>query len=112
MEQYKVNLLKLSAKHDFIYDITWNEDLVFSIVCNDVFHHAADTEDVTSQEDVDMLEQAAEELLKIRASTVIWATILFISRKRKLRPLGSWFLGLGDDIAGLFNAYGPERIET
>lgn len=104
MEQFKINLLKLAAKHDFIYDVFWNEDLVFSITCSDVFYRAADAEDITSQEDVDMIEQAAKELLEIKPSADVWATLLFIARKRKTRPLGSWYLGLDDKIANLFDA--------
>ena len=111
MEQYKINLLKLAAKHDFIYDVIWNEDLVFSITCNDIFCHAADAEDITSQEDVDMIEQAAKELLEIKPSADVWATFLFIARKRKRQPLGSWHLGLDEEIVDLFNACGAERIK-
>ena len=109
MEQYKINLLKLAAKYDFIYDVLWNEDLVFSIACSDVFHHAADAEEITSQEDVDMIEQAAKELSVIKPSTDVWATLLFIARKRKIRPLGNWYLGLDNDIAKLFDACVPEQ---
>jgi hypothetical protein len=99
MEQYKINLL----------NVAWNEDLVFSITCNDIFCHAADAEDISSQEDVDMLEQAAKELLEINDLAPAWASILFTARKRKKRPLGSWFIGLDDEIANLFDACGPER---
>lgn len=106
MEQYKINLLKLAAKHNFIYDIAWNEDLVFSITCNDVFYQAADSEEITSQEDIDMIEHAAKELLEIKPSADVWATLLFIARKRKIRPLGSWHLGLDDKIANLFDVCG------
>jgi hypothetical protein len=109
MEQYKINLLKLAAKHDFIYDVAWNEDLEFTITCSDVFAHAADAEDISSQEDVDMIEQAAKELLEIKSSADVWATLLFIARKRKMRPLGNWYLGLDDEIANLFDACGPKR---
>ena len=109
MEQFKINLLKLAAKHDFIYDIAWNEDLVFSITCNDVFHRAADAEEITSQEDVDMIEQAAKELLEINPSADVWATFLFIARKRKMRPLCNWHLGIDNEIVELFNACRPER---
>lgn len=109
MEQFKINLLKLAAKHDFIYDVFWNEDLVFSITCSDVFYRAADAEDITSQEDVDMIEQAAKELLEINPSADVWATFLFISRKRKMQPLGRWYLGIDNEIVELFNACGPER---
>lgn len=109
MEQYKINLLKLAAKHDFIYDVSWNEDLVFSITCSDVFHHAADAEEITSQKDVDAIEQAAKELSEIKPSANVWATLLFIARKRKIRPLGNWYLGLDDKIANLFDACVPKQ---
>lgn len=109
MEQYKINLLKLAAKHNFIYDIAWDEDLVFSITSNDTFFHAADAEDITSQEDVDMLQQAAEDLLEIDCVANTWATILYIARKRKLRPLSDWYLTLDKKIVALFDACGPER---
>ena len=87
MEQYKINLLKLAAKHNFIYDVAWNEDLVFSLTCSDVFFRAADDEVITSQQDVDMLEQASKDLLEINDNANAWATILFTARKRKMRPL-------------------------
>ena len=109
MEQYKINLLKLAAKHDFIYDITWNEDLVFSITCSDIFYHAADAEDITLQEDVDMIEQAAKELLEIDPLANVWATALFIARKRKTRPLSNWHHIINKKVVELFDACGPER---
>jgi hypothetical protein len=56
-----------------------------------------------------ILEQAAKELLEIKSSADVWATLLFIARKRKMRPLGNWYLGLDDEIANLFDACGPER---
>lgn len=110
MQQYKINLLRLAAKHDFIYDVAWNEDLEFNINCNDVFTHASDAEDITSQEDVDAIEQAAKELLEIHSLANCWATLLFIARKRQMRPLGSWYHGLDNKIVDLFKACGPERI--
>ena len=109
MEQYKINLLKLAATHDFIYDITWNEDLVFSITCNDIFCYAADSEDITSQEDVDMIEQAAKDLLEIDPLANCWATVLFIARKRKMRPLTTWHHMFDKRMIALFDACGPER---
>ena len=112
MEQYKINLLKLAAKHNFIYDVAWNEDLVFSITCGDVFYRAADDEVITSQEDVDMLEQTSNDLLKINDNANAWTTILYIARKRKMRPLKDWYLGLDDEIVKLFNACAPKRHAT
>jgi hypothetical protein len=109
MEQYKINLLKLAAKHEFIYDVFWNEDLEFHINCNDIFTHAADAEDITSQEDVDMIEQAAKELLEIDPLANCWATVLFIARKRNIRPLTTWHHMFDKRMIDLFDACGPER---
>ena len=46
---------------------------------------------------------------EIKSSADVWATLLFIARKRKMRPLGNWYLGLDDEIANLFDACGPKR---
>lgn len=112
MEQYKINLLKLVAKHDLYYDFIWNENLEFSVICNDVFYRGlTDAEDINSQEDVDMLEQAIEDcLVALKPEGRYYSSCLFAARKRKMRPLTNEFSQFMDEgIRNLFEACGPER---
>lgn len=110
MEQYKINLLKLAAKHDFAHELFWSEDLGFSILCSETFAYAcADAEDITSQEDIDMLEQAIKDLLEVDPEGDLWATVLFVARKRKTRPLPKAYSCTPTKICSLFDACGPKR---
>lgn len=105
MEQYKINLLKLVAKHDLQYDLDWNEDLIFHIGCNDLFFWGcADAESIESQEDVDLYEQSIED---VRAFDN-WACYLYCARKRKMRPQGAAYPD-EKSLWPLFDACGPER---
>lgn len=89
MEQFKIELLKFAAKNDVACDLMWNENLEFSIICNDTFAYAcADAEDISSQEDLDLLIKCMEDCVEAdRANGSAYATILYVARKRNMRPL-------------------------
>ena len=111
MEQYKINLLKLAAKYDIKDTFLWNEELEFSIICSDSFYYAtADAEDICSQEDVDLLEQCIKDCLELdRRLGEVYAPILYVAKKRKMRPLLDIYYHIPVGICDLFDACGPER---
>ena len=111
MEEYKVNLLKLIAKYDLHTDLFWHEDLRFFVNCSDVFAWAyADLEEIESQEDVDALEQAILDCIKADGYGGQYdGSILFVARKRKMRPQGAMYESLCPACYSLFDACGPLR---
>jgi hypothetical protein len=110
MEQYKINLLKLAAKHELTSSLYWNEDLCFYINCNDLFYWGtADGEDISSQEDVDLLEQSVKDCLLISKHGDLYATELYCARRAKKRPQGAYYEHIEKSLWPLFDACGLER---
>jgi hypothetical protein len=111
MEQYKINLLKLAAKYDIKDTFLWNEELEFSIICSDSFFFAtADAEDVLSQEDVDLLEQCIKDCLDTGDRLgELHGTLLYVAKKRKMRPLLDIYTHIPKAVQELLNACGPEK---
>lgn len=87
-------ILKFVAKHDLYDYIYWNEDLEFFILCNDVFTWACSDLEPLCQDDLSELEKAIEE------SDDIWGPILWIARKRKIKPISDF---PSEKIAKLFD---------
>jgi len=105
MEEYQLNLLKLLAKHDLQSDISWQEDLKFYILCNDLFAWGcADAEYIESQDDVDLYEKSIEDC----GADTVWVSYLFCARKRKMRPQGACYPE-DESLWPLFDACGEER---
>lgn len=111
MEQYKINLLKLAAKYGINDLLLWNEELEFSIMCSDAFFYAtADDEEVLSQEDVDLLEQCIKECLNVGDGLgELRGTLLYVAKKRKMRPLLDIYTHIPKAVQELLNACGPDR---
>ena len=111
MEQFKINLLKLAAKYDIKDTLLWSEELDFSIMCSDAFFYAtADAEDVLSQEDVDLLEQCVEDCLELdNGLGEVYGPLLYVAKKRKMRPLLDIYTHIPKAVQELLNACGPER---
>jgi len=111
MEQYKINLLKLAAKYDIKDTLLWSEELDFSIMCSDAFFYAAaDAEDVLSQEDVDLLEQCIKDCLDTGDRLgELHGTLLYVAKKRKMRPLPDIYTHIPKAVQELLNACGPDR---
>ena len=111
MEQFKIDLLKFAAKNDIAYDLEWNEDLEFYVNCNDAFAYAtADAEYISSQEDLDLLIKCMEDCVEAdRTHGSAYATLLYVARKRKMRPLYEVLAHIPVDICDLLEACGPAR---
>jgi len=111
MEEYKINLLKLAAEYDFREDLYWNKDLRFLIMCSDVFAWGyADLESITSQEDVDLLEQCIKDCQVAGQFGEVYASQLYCAKKRKMRPQGAYYKHIEvKELWPLFDACGPER---
>jgi len=111
MEQFKINLLKLAAKYDIKDTLLWSEELDFSIMCSDAFFYAtADAEDVLSQEDVDLLEQCIKDCLNAKDGLgELRGTLLYVAKKRKMRPLPDIYTHISKVVQELLNACGTER---
>ena len=106
MEQYKINLLKLVAEHELTDYIKWNTDLEFYVTCSDFFFWGcADAEDITSQEDVDLFEQAITDV----GCEQTYVTDLYCAKKRKMRPQGACYEFIPKHLWCLYDACGPER---
>lgn len=109
MEEFKINLLKVIAKYDAHSILFWRTDLFFAVNCNDVFYWGyADCEEISSQQDVDLLEQNFEILKNYDLG---WdsdsAAMLYASKKRQMRPQGAMYKHIKQRIHHLFDACGP-----
>ena len=111
MEQYKINLLKLAAKYGINDLLLWSEELDFSIMCSDAFFYAtADDEDISSQEDVDLLEQCIKDCLNVGDGLgELRGPLLYVAKKRKMRPLLDIYTHIPKKVCSMLDACGPER---
>ena len=111
MEQFKIDLLKFAAKNDVACDLMWNEDLEFSVICNDTFAYcSADAEDISSQEDLDLLMRCMEDCVEADGTHgSAYASILYVARKRKMRPLYEVLSHIPVGICDLLEACGSAR---
>jgi len=96
-------------------DGSWTEinrdRLHFFVDCSDVFAWGtADCEPIDLDTDLDTLEQAvgeAEALLgRYRGQD---GFVLWVARKRRMRPQGGMYRHLDEELWHLFDAAGPER---
>jgi len=81
-EENFINIAKEIAKHPAIHnEVDWDSDLSFYVIMNDVFRSGADAEDITSVEDVKLLQTC---LNKCNTSYVgLW---LYACHKRNAKP--------------------------
>lgn len=102
-------LLNLLAYHECSDDIWWketgSEDFPEPLInVNDCFFWAcADAEEITAP-DLDALQKALEDV-----GDNGHGLLLFVCRKRRMRPQGALYKHLDSSIQGLFNDCGPER---
>lgn len=105
-EQIK-DLLRLVSQHECHDNLYWGVDLVFAIKCSDMFCWAcADAEPITG-EDIPLLQKALEETDTGMGS--IWGGLLFVARKRGMRPQGAAYDYIDNELWHLFDACGPKR---
>ena len=110
MEEYKINLLKLAAKHDIREDLFWNEALDFFVICSDFFYWGvADLVDVYSQANVDLLEHSIADCEAAKQFGSVHAPLLYCARKAHMRPQGAYYKHINKELWPLFDACGPER---
>jgi hypothetical protein len=77
--------------------------------CNDTFFWGcADAEDIEA-EDLPLLQQANDELTQVLGKYHNLADILFICKKRRMRPQGALYKLLPPKCWALLNACGPYR---
>ena len=113
MEEYKTNLLKLAAYWDLHDELYWNRELDFFINCSDAFAWGfADAEKVASQADVDLLEKAVGDCRELEEMGQFSAAMLFVARKRRMRPQGAMYKHIPTELHKLFDAAGPVREVT
>lgn len=103
---WEFNLLRLFAPDDcgsLIWSARQDGVIVFRVFCSDTFWWAtADSEDV-SEEDLPDLVKARADLPEGD-----WPT-LWVSRKRKMRPMRLWLNVLPQDERIIFEEAGPYR---
>ena len=113
MNPFHLRLLGLFEKHELHDSLSWSVDgdiVSFYVICNDLFDWAwasADAEDITP-ENIDILEQALNDVASVSSYDVRWGVTLFATRVRKMRPQRCAYPSLRA-LWPLFDACGPER---
>lgn len=107
------HVMKLMAEKDDHDNIWWTfdpkEGFKFFAICSDWFHWgSADFEEIT-MENFHILEQSYLDEEANSDYTGIYATCLFASRIRKMRPMKQAYQKLNDGLKILFDACGPAR---
>jgi hypothetical protein len=96
-------VLRFINKHDLFDSLFWNEDVEFYFNCNDVFWWGtADCEKFTYS-DLPDIEKAINE------TDAEDGVLLWVARKRKMRPQGAYYKHIIHKHHELFNACGEER---
>lgn len=100
--EFVERLLKLSVQYEFQSSLLWDEDLNFSINCNDWFvWGCADYEDITP-ETIDLLERSIQ-------ADPDTGDMLYCCRLRGMRPQGAAYSMIKKEVWPLFDDCGPER---
>lgn len=90
MKDFTKKLMKLISQHDCHEDFIWDEDLNFSINCEDIFVPGEDWEKV-EEADYDLLESTLKEVDEIEPGLAyVYGVYLFVARKHQLRPLSGF----------------------
>lgn len=118
-------VMHIILDHDMYSEVLWHRNgksgvMIFeaSIMCSDIFYWGcADAEDVT-EETLPLLEKAYEDCEAIQgqefapgkyASNEYFGGLLYCARQRNMRPQGTYYKHLPEEIWLLFDACGPER---
>lgn len=86
-------------------DKSWGESV--SLFCNDVFFWGCADSELVERKDLEELTRACDEVRGVTGN-IDSADLLFISRKRNLRPQGALYSYIDKSIWHLFNDL-PER---
>jgi len=96
-----------------IDDITWyakkDGEIEVFVGCNDVFAWGCADMETIEPGDIDLVGDIVSQLESIDTGLSSYWAILYISRKRKLRPQGIIYEGLPKQMIALLNDCGPER---
>ncbi len=107
-----LRLLHVIAEHDVTDNLWWRTDdryapATFFINCNDLFAWAcSDCEEVTAA-DIDDLDQAYKDA--DAAEKIFHGGLLWVCRKRKMRPQGAFYKYFNEKESALFDACGEPR---
>lgn len=102
------DLLKFIAYHEVHNLFWWNCDLHFFINCNDIFAWGCADAEAVSEADLPALTECVNDCKAVGCCEDD-AMLLFISRKREMRPQGAVYKHLCTPSYALFNACGPHR---
>ncbi len=106
------NVLEITS-FDLCDDLWWRTDseygpITFFIQCSDSFGYAcADAEEIT-EEDVDNLRKAVQDIREHNVSAT-WGPLLYVARKRNMQPLKELLKMMSDNERVLFEVL-PENI--
>ena len=108
--RFAYDLLSLVHKYDDTNSLYWHPEsygMTFLLLCNDEFYWACSDAEIVTPDDLPALTQAYEDA---KAAGSYHGALLWISRKRGLRPQGAMFayFRTTEEIE-LFKATGPER---
>jgi hypothetical protein len=111
---YVLPILEVFASEGLNSALFWRVDgdyapITFMIDCSDTFWWGAADVETIHPEDLPALRQAFVDVSEIAEGPIWWAE-LFCARLRGLRPQGSMYEDLSNDMADLFDACGPERM--
>lgn len=114
MKPDTIKLLEVFA-FDNCDDLFWRCDKEYApitifVECNDLFFWAcADCEEIESDQEVEDLRQAFTDAEKAYEHGGAYAPLLWVARKRKMRPQDPYYKYFNEALHPLFNACGPER---
>ncbi len=95
---------------DFNGEVVDYSPITFFINCNDLFFWAcSDCEEIESDAEVADIRLAYDDCSKLHEYGNIYAPLLWVARKRKMRPQDPYYTEFPKELHGLFNDCGPER---
>lgn len=121
-----LEVLKLFAEKDDYDSLWWRCDkmelngeiydytpVTFFVNCNDLFFWAcSDAETIESDQDIEGLRKAFEDCEKLDRLGGCDAPLLWVCRKRKMRPQDPYYKHFQKALWPLFNECGPERSKS
>lgn len=119
-----LRMFKITGENELCDEIWWRTDgeyapVTFIVNCNDLFFWGCSDAEIITEDNIDILEQACEDL-KNSAETLgmrRWKSLasvsdLFCCRVRKMRPQNPYYEYIEKELWHLFDACGPERTDT
>lgn len=112
MSNEKKILTKIS-EWELFYSFFWypdgeKGDIRFRIDCNDVFCWGAADAELMTADDLDDMQKCIDKCLEV-GELEDEGLILWISKKRNLRPQGAWFKGKTQELIKLFEEHTEKR---